>query len=114
MEIINKKGEIISTEPVMVKHDEFIKIMKKFTEVRVGVGGGDKPFTHIFLKVSKKDVRDAVRMNQMDVTYSIMYNSLVNEELNANYHDILYIHKMRTTLLDEKRRKGTYAYSNND
>jgi hypothetical protein len=100
MSVVNKKGIVIQTQPTKIVYTEFLKIVKDFKEVRCGVGGGDEPFEFAFLKVEKKEVIDVVRMNQMDVTYSIMYNSRMNEELNQNYHDILYIHELRGTLLD--------------
>lgn len=102
MIVVNKKGETIRTEPVTVSHTKFLEeIIKPFKHIRAGVGGGKKPFKYIYLKVDKKEVVDTVRSNQMKVTYSIMYNSRMNEELGRKYQDALYIHKMRMTLLDK-------------
>lgn len=98
MEVVNKKGETIQTEFVTVTHTEFLKILKPFSHIRVGVGGGEFPFQYVYLRALKKDVADIVRMNQMFVTYSIMYNSKHNPKLK----DTLYINKMKCSFdLDE-------------
>ncbi len=98
MELVSKKGEIINTDWTTVDHTEFIdNIIKKFSIVMVGVCGGKQPFEYIYFKVSKADITDTVRMGQMKVTYSIMYNSKVNSKMK----DILYINKLRMTLLDK-------------
>ena len=94
MEVIDKKGTVIGTENKTVSHDEFIKITESFKEIRAGIEGGIEPFPYIYLKVDKEEVIDTVRMNQMKVTYSIMYNSRIQKHLD----DILYIHKMKTML----------------
>ena len=98
IEVVDKKGVVIQTADKKVAYTEFLNIIKKFKCIMVGVGGGEKPFNYVYFKVSKKDIIRIVRMNMMEVTYSIMYNSKVQKHLD----DILYVSKMRMTLLDEK------------
>lgn len=98
IQIVDKKGKIIGTADKKLDHLKFLKLIKKFNHIRVGVGGGKKPFEYIFLKVDKKEVIQSVMMSQMEVTCSIMYNSRVQK----NLEDTLYISKMRTTLFDKK------------
>lgn len=99
MEVVDKKGQIISTEWETVNHEIFLnEIIKPFTQIMVGVGGGKEPFACVYFVVSKQDVIDTVRMNEMEVTYSIMFNSKVQPKLK----DVLYIKKLKMTWLDEK------------
>lgn len=97
MEVVNKKDQVITTSAKTVTYDKFLVILKPFKEVRVGVASGEQPFRYIYLKATKKEVTEIVRMNRMKVTYSIMYNSKVQK----NLHDILYIQRMKMTILDE-------------
>ena len=96
-----KTGEIIHTLQKTVDHKEFLSdILNNFKEVRVGVENGIKPFDYVYFKVAKKEVREIVRTNKSEVTYSIMYNSKVKPEMK----DILYLHKVRMTLLDDNKK----------
>lgn len=93
MEWVDKKGQVILTNPITVSHDVFLTIIKRFTHIRVAVAGGKGAFPYTYFKVSKKEVIDVVRMQQMKVTYSITYNSKVQPKLK----DVLFIQKLRMT-----------------
>lgn len=101
MEVVDKNNEVIKTAKKTVSHDEFLNIIKPFKEIRAGIGGGKEPFKCVYLKVTKKEVIGIVEMERMEVTYSIMYNSKVDKKM----YDILYVEKMRMTLLDDENLK---------
>ena len=79
-----------------MKWDGFLKLIKPYRHIRVGVEGGEEPFSKIFFRVVKREVIDTVRMNQMEVTFTVMVNPTM-----ANDIGVMYISKMRMTLLDE-------------
>lgn len=96
MEVVDKQGTVIHTEKIKVSAKEFLEnVMPKFTEVRAEVKGGDKPFASIYLVVDKEELKQGVTMFQMEVTYSIAYNSRVQKQLN----DVLYIHQLNQTIV---------------
>lgn len=96
MEVVNKNRIIIQSDWSVCDCNYFLKkILPTFTEIRVGVEGGQEPFAHIFFKVNKKEVIDIVKMNKMTVTFSIMFNSRVKENLK----DILYIKKLTQNII---------------
>jgi hypothetical protein len=95
MEVVDKKGVVIHTGWADCTWDFFLKeVLPPFKEIRVGVEGGKQPFAHVFFKAAKKEVIEIVRMNQMMVTFSIMFNSKVQEDLK----DVLYIKKLKQTI----------------
>ena len=96
METVDKKGTMIQTGKATVSYIKFLKdIIKPFKEIRVGVKCSNPPFSHIYLKTYKKELIDIIRIDQMRVTFSIMFNSRVKK----NTHDILYIHKLKITII---------------
>jgi len=96
MEVIDKKGVTIQTGFATVTHDKFLnEILPQFEKIMVGVGGGQEPFAYIYFEVEKQDVIDTIRMNQCKVTFSIMFNSKVREDMQ----DILYIKKLKQQIV---------------
>ena len=87
----------VEIEDGTASSDEFLGLMKKFKEFRVKFQCENaEPFKYHYFMISKKELRDSIRTNKMEVTYQIRYNSKVDER----YGDIVYIMKMRMTLLE--------------
>lgn len=78
-----------------LKWDEFLKLIKPYRHIRVGVEGGEEPFSKIFFRAIKREVIDTVRMNQMDVTFTVMVNPNIANDIGT-----MFISKMRITGLD--------------
>lgn len=95
METVDKNPKSIRTEDKTVSCDVILDIIPKFNRVMVGVHGGEPPFEYVYLEVSNKKLIDIINLIQADVTYSIMYNSNMNPKLE----DILYINKMKQTVI---------------
>lgn len=91
----------VTIEREKVSHTEFLEnILPKYEEVRGAIDAGNEPpFNFIYLKLDKKEVEEYVRLQQAEVTYSIMFNSNVR----SNMKDVLYIHKVRMTVLDDEK-----------
>lgn len=89
------KEEIISDQDTVGYKCFLGKILPNYSHVRVGVKHSEPPFENVYFKVSKKEVNEIIRMGQMTVTFSIMYNSRVKKDLK----DVLYINKLRQTLI---------------
>ena len=85
--------EIITSLPI---HD-FIKVMKKFNHFRIRFKTDNKePFKYHYFRITKKELKETVISNKMIVSYEICYNSKIKKDCD----DILYIMKMRMTILD--------------
>ncbi len=87
--------ETIQSEDITVDWRMFLQDIKKYSHIRVGVKHQEPPFENVYFKAIKKEVIDIVRMNQMDVTYSIMWNSRARKDLK----DVMYISKLKQTLV---------------
>lgn len=80
---------------------EFLKRIKPFREFRVKFKlRNAPPFNYIYFRITKTELINIVRMNQMRVQFEIRYNSKVQKHLR----DIVYIRKMRMTLLDKENQ----------
>lgn len=57
-----------------VPYDEFLKVIKQYAHFRVGVDNAPHPFPKVYFKVYQKELKEIVRTNKMDVTYTVMCN----------------------------------------
>lgn len=77
--------------------EEFLKYIKPYKHIRVGVDC-EKSFNgKIFLRVTKKQIAELVKADKMDVTFTVMVNPNIKDDIGT-----MFISKMRITLLDKK------------
>ncbi len=78
-----------------LKYDEFLEVMKKYPHIRIGVGGGVYPFEYTYFKVDNKDLADTVTSYQMDVTFDVMTNPHIPDDIG-----VMYVQELNMKLLD--------------
>lgn len=93
--VVSKAGEVIQTNRVTVNYEQFLKLLSRYTHIRVGVRGGAEPFGTFYFAVDKKEIEFTIRANQCEVTYSIMFNSKVLYK----EPDVIYIEKLKQTII---------------
>lgn len=76
-------------EEFKMNYTDFLKYIKKFKHIRVGVGGGTPPFQYTFFRANKKEVANIVLMNQYDVWFSVMKNTQIKDDVGVLYIDKL-------------------------
>lgn len=76
--------------------EEFLKYVKPYKHIRVGVIGGDAPFGTTYFRVTKKEIIEVVRMHKMSVTFTVMVSPFIKDDIG-----VMSIDKMRMTLLDK-------------
>lgn len=70
--------------------NEFLKFVKSYNHLRVGTGG------KMFFRVTKKEIKESVRTNRAEVTFDVMVNPNIPNDIG-----VMFIHKVRCTLLDK-------------
>jgi hypothetical protein len=90
-------GGFVEIERGKLGSKDFLRLMKKFREFRIKFRcDNPEPFRYFYAKISKKELEWHVRMDKVVVSYEIRYDSKVDK----SYKDIVYILKMRSTILD--------------
>ena len=79
-----EKSSCIS-EDIYLDYKEFAKYAKPFKHIRVGVGGGKRPFGMVFFKVPKSDILKTVKNFQYGVTFSVMKNPMIEGDIGTMY-----------------------------
>lgn len=96
---MNKTGSNLTGKELMVETDRvsseaFLLIIKKYKHFRVKVETENKePFRYLYFRVAKSELQDIVRMNKMEVSYEIRFNSQVDNTME----DMVYVMAMRMT-----------------
>ena len=87
-----EKPSCISDE-MTLNYKDFIKYVRPYNHIRVGVDGSKEPFRYVYFKINKKELINTVRMNNYDVTFSVMVNPNIENDIG-----VLYISKMKMML----------------
>lgn len=77
-----------------VSGDEFLKVIKNYSHIRVGVSGGEPPFDKTYFRTTKKEVNEILEFGKHQVTYTIMETP---PELRNQYEDIVFVHSICMT-----------------
>ena len=78
-----------SIENFKMNYTDFLKFVKKFKHIRVGVGGNRPPFQYTFFRANKKEVMNTVLMHQTDVFFSVMKDPRIINDVGVMYIDKL-------------------------
>lgn len=74
----------------------FLEYIKPIRHIRVGTPSNNAPSRLIFFRITKKELIDTVRSNRTEVTFDVMVNPRNKADTGT-----MFIHKIRTTLLDK-------------
>lgn len=77
--------------------DLFLKYIRPYKHIRVGVGGGKVPFEFTYFKISKRELIKTVRMSRSETKFTVMTNPSIPNDIG-----VMYISEMRITILDKK------------